>query len=123
MAMKLKLTNPFRKTFTQKQLATFRFFSKVYLFKDLTNDELDEFSPYLHLRTYQKNEAIFFRNDPSQALYIIKDGRLELTIDVKDSFETLAYVRKYTSVGNNALLERTKRHFNTIVASEEARIY
>ena len=35
-----------------------------------------EFVPYLYPRKYKKDEVVFFRDDPSQALYIVKREKL-----------------------------------------------
>lgn len=119
----MKFVNPFRKAFFREQIRIFNFFARVQLFHGLSYEEIAEFLPYLHVRSYQKNEAIFFRNDPNQALYIIKSGTVELSLDVKDDFETLAFAQKYVSIGNNALLEGRKRHYNAVAYTENCELY
>ncbi len=119
----MKFVNPFRKAFSREQIRIFNFFARVQLFHSLSYEEMAEFLPYLHVRSYQKNEAVFFRNDPNQALYIIKSGTIELSLDVKDDFETLAFAEKYVSIGNNALLEGRKRHYNAIAYTESCELY
>jgi CRP-like cAMP-binding protein len=81
------------------------------------------FIPYLHLRNYVQNEAVFFRNDPSRALYIVKTGRVMINIDVADKFEFLKFARPSESFGNNALLENTTRVYNAIVDSDYCDLY
>ena len=66
--------NPFEKTFTTRELELLNYFGKVQVFENLTDNELSLFLPYFHERVYKKNEVIFFRGDPSRALYIIKKG-------------------------------------------------
>ncbi|WP_299454433.1 cyclic nucleotide-binding domain-containing protein [uncultured Microscilla sp.] len=117
------MIKPFSKSYTKEQLELFEFLLKNKLFSELTLKELSEFLPHLYLRTYQQNEVIFFRNDPSQALYLIKTGMVALKIDVNDSFETFAHIHPTASVGNNALLNKTKRVYNAIVESESAQLY
>jgi CRP-like cAMP-binding protein len=117
------MINPFRKTYSVKEMNLFRFFSKNYLFAKLTQEEMAVFIPYLHLRNYVQNEAVFFRNDPSRALYIVKTGRVMINIDVADKFEFLKFARPSESFGNNALLENTTRVYNAIVDSDYCDLY
>jgi CRP-like cAMP-binding protein len=117
------MNNPFKKTYSIKEMNLFRFFSKNYLFEKLTQEEMAVFIPYLHLRNYVQNEAVFFRNDPSRALYIVKTGRVMINIDVADKFEFLKFARPSESFGNNALLENTTRVYNAIVDSDYCDLY
>ena len=117
------MINPFSRSYTKEQLELFEFLLKNKLFAQLTRKEMSEFLPHLYLRTYQQNEVIFFRNDPSQALYLIKMGTVALKIDVNDTFETFAHIQPTASLGNNALLGKAKRVYNAIVESETAQLY
>lgn len=119
----LFMINPFKKTYSVKELNLFRFFSKNFLFETLTKEEMAVFIPYLHLRNYAQNEAVFFRNDPSRALYIVKTGRVTINIDVADKFEFLKFAKPSESFGNNALLENTTRVYNAIVDSDYCDLY
>ena len=96
---------------------------KNHLFETLDDRELAEFIPFLHLRTYEKNEVIFFRNDPSQALYIIKDGEVSVNLDIEDGFEELARFGPADSFGDEALLENSYRVYNAVCASEKCQIF
>lgn len=117
------MINPFSRSYTNEELGLFEFLQKNKLFAQLTRKELSEFLPHLYLRNYQHNEVIFFRNDPSQALYLIKTGTIALKVDVNDSFETFAHIQANASIGNNAFIEKTKRVYNAIVESESAQLY
>lgn len=117
------MINPFKKTFSEKEQGVFRFLSKIKLFERLTNEELALFIPYLYLRSYKLDEAVFFRNDPSHALYILKEGKISLNIDVKDKFEILATLLPGTAFGDNALLENTQRIYSAVTISEKADIF
>ena len=112
----------FKKTYSEKDLKVFRFLSKNKLFDALTDEELEEFLPYLHKRQYKGNEVVFFANDPSNALYIIKNGIVSLNIDVKENMEKLAVLRSGKLFGDNAILENTKRIYTAIVISESAEL-
>ena len=113
----------FRKTYSEKDLAIFRFLSKNKLFDTLTNEELAEFIPFLHKRQYKENEVVFFAKDPSNALYIIKNGIVSLNLDVKGEFERLVVLRNGRVFGDNAVINHTRRIYTAIVNSEKAELY
>jgi CRP/FNR family transcriptional regulator, cyclic AMP receptor protein len=118
MSMKSIISKLFIKRYKKEELEVFRFFSRVKLFEKLTFKEMEEFLPYLHLRTYNEKEVVFFRNDPSQALYIIKEGVVELSLDIQNRFEPLVYPKKHINIGVNALLANQKRLYNAICQTE-----
>ena len=76
--------------------------------------------PGIHFRKYLKDEVVFFRNDPSQALYILQKGLITLNIDIKKNFETILEVKEGEAFGENSLLNNTFRIYTAIVQSEEA---
>ena len=117
------MINPFKKSYTDQENVLFSFLSKVKLFERLTYDELAHFTPYMFLRTYTQDEVVFFRNDPSQALYVVRSGSVSLNIDLGEKFEVLAVLEKGSAFGDNSLLENTRRIYSSIVISERAEIY
>ncbi len=117
------MLNPFRKSYSADELDTFRFLTKCKLFADLTHDELYLFLPYLYLREYKENEVVFFRDDPSQALYVVKSGKVSLSVDLRDKTEFLTTALQMNSFGDNALVPRSKRIYNAVVTSEIAELY
>ncbi|PSL02632.1 Crp/Fnr family transcriptional regulator [Cecembia rubra] len=116
------MINPFSRTFNVGELETFQFLSQVMLFERLKNMEMARFLTALHQRKYTRDEVVFFSGDPSQALYIVKSGRINLTIDIKDNFEIINEVNKGEAFGENTLLENVTRIYTAIVASEEAEL-
>lgn len=117
------MLNPFRKSYTSDELDVLRFLGKCKLFESLSQDELYLFLPYLYLRTYKENEVVFFRDDPSQAVYIMKSGSVALSIDMREKTEFLTTVKTMHTFGDNALVPRAKRLYNAVVTSETAEIY
>ena len=112
--------NPFKKTFTAREIKLLDYFHQVRVFESLTNSELSLFLPYFHDRVYKKDEVVFFRGDPSRALYIIKSGLISLTVDYQEDMEELTKAGPGSSVGESCLLENTKRLLNAIVHSDSA---
>ena len=115
--------NPFKKTYTARELERLEYFSQIGIFQGLTYDEISLFLPYLHERHYHKNEVIFFRGDPSLALYIIKSGLVSLTLDYQDDLEELTKVGDGDSVGESCMLPDTRRQLNAIVDSDKVEMY
>lgn len=113
----------FNKTYSEKEMTTFRFLSKNKLFDTLTNEELAEFLPVIHKREYKENEVVFFAKDPSNALYIIKNGIVSLNLDIKGDFERLIVLRNGRIFGDNVILEHSKRIYTAIVTSETAELW
>lgn len=101
----------------------FRFMNRVVLFRGFTKSELSGLQPYLNLRTYKQGEVVFFREDPAAALYLVKTGEVDLSLDVNDKLELLTTEHARGSFGDEALLPGQKRMYNAIVASESAELY
>lgn len=114
------MVNPFKRTYSESEFRIFDFLSQIYLFEKLRNSELVRFLNGIHHRKYKKDEVVFFSNDPSQAIYMVKSGRINLAIDIKESFENILQIGEGECFGENALLENTKRVYTAIVESDEA---
>ncbi|MEM6359934.1 MAG: cyclic nucleotide-binding domain-containing protein [Bacteroidota bacterium] len=117
------MINPFKKTYTLKEQNMFVFMANIKLFEALNHKHMYLFLPYMHLRQYKKDEVVFFRGDPSQALYLLKKGRVSLDIDMSDSFENLTTVGPGTALGESCLIKDAKRLLNSFVTSDEAEFY
>ena len=117
------MKNPFQQSYSPEELAVFNFLSEVKLFESLSDEEKSFFIPYLYLRKYKQDEVVFFRGDPAHALYVVKEGKVELVLDIDQNFEQLTTVQAQQSFGNNALIKDTKRIYSAIVQSSEAGLY
>jgi CRP/FNR family transcriptional regulator, cyclic AMP receptor protein len=116
------MINPFSKTYDEDQLVMFDFMQGIKFFERLKQKELARFIPAMHHRKYLRDEVVFFSKDPSQALYLIKKGEINLTIDIKDNFETIMEVNRGEAFGENSLLENAKRTYTALVISDEAEL-
>ncbi len=92
------------------------------LFKDLKVYQLALLIPHLYVRRFEKGEIIFYRGDPSMALYFIKSGKLEAYLDDALEREVLARLKEGDSVGHNMVLKKADRLFNVMVTSPEAEL-
>jgi CRP/FNR family transcriptional regulator, cyclic AMP receptor protein len=116
------MRNPFSKTYEPEDLRVFDFLQEIKFFERLRQKEMARFLPAMHQRKYVRDEVVFFSKDPSQALYLIKKGTINLTIDIKDNFETIMELGKGDAFGENSLLENSKRTYTALVVSEEAEL-
>ena len=117
------MINPFKKSYTSKELNTFRFLSRIKLFERLNYKEMSYFLPYFYLREYKINEVVFFRNDPGNALYLVKSGKVSINVDIEDEFEMLNIIKSGSAFGESALLAESKRIYTSIIYSERAELY
>ncbi|WP_375586616.1 Crp/Fnr family transcriptional regulator [Cyclobacterium xiamenense] len=114
------MMNPFKKKYSAKELKQFAFLEKARFFQDLSYEEMSRFLPAIHQRKYERDEVVFFRNDPSQALYILEKGEVTLNIDIRGSFETIIKLNEGDPFGENSMLADSKRIYTAIVSTEEA---
>lgn len=115
--------NLFKKSYDEKEINFFRYLSRMKIFEKLTYEEMALFQPYFYRREYNMNEVVFFRNDPSNALYLVKSGKISLCIDVRDDFETLLTIKAGNAFGENSLLKDGYRVYNAIVISEKSEMF
>ncbi len=113
----------FKKSYGEKDINFFRYLGRMKIFEQLTYEEMALFKPYFYLREYKMDEVVFFRNDPSNALYLVKSGKVSFSIDVKNGFETMLTLKSGNAFGENALLENGQRLYNAIVISEKSELY
>ncbi|MEY2704190.1 MAG: hypothetical protein RL407_252 [Bacteroidota bacterium] len=116
------MRNPFSKNYDPQELRMFDFMQGIKFFENLKQQELARFLPTMHERKYVRDEVVFFSKDPSQALYLIRRGTIDLTIDLRDNFETIMQLKRGEAFGENSLLENTKRTYTALVSSDEAEL-
>ena len=117
------MNNPFKKSYTEEEQKKIDYLSKIYLFDNLTQDEVAIFIPYLYERNYKENEIVFFRKDPSQALYILRSGRVQINVDVQEAIEKLVYLDPGAAFGESCLMKNKFSGDNDIVVSDEAQFF
>ncbi len=115
--------NPFKKTYSKEEKERINFLKGVQPFDLLSDDQLFIFLPYLYPRVYKKNEAVFFRKDPSQALYIVQEGSVSLNLDRDGEMEPLMNVGVSEAFGDNCFVRDSHRIYNAIVTSEDAQLF
>ena len=98
------------------------FLKSISLFEDLKTGEILRLERTLHKRHYRKGEVIFNEGEPGAALYIIKEGEVDVVINY-DSQDPISLTSLTNGMffGEIALFDETPRSA-TIVASKECEI-
>ncbi len=117
------MINPFKRTYTKSEQQFFEFLAQHKIFSELNKKELLMFLPFLYLRKYKQNEVVFFRNDPSQALYLLKTGEVTFQLDIGERFEPIARVLAPASIGNSALIHKARQVYSAVITSVESELY
>lgn len=115
--------NPFKKAYSEQEEELFSFLQKNFIFAGLSKKEMYEFLTFLYPRDYTKNEVIFFRGDPSQALYLLRKGSVSIRLDIQETFEELVLLKPTEVFGENALIEGKTRFYNAICQSESCSLF
>ena len=116
------LKNIFKKAFSIDEHQKIDTLKSFWLFDTFLNEELYLYLPYLYLRTFNKDEVIFFQNDPAQSIYLIKSGEVKIYLDVHENEEDLMHIKTNDTFGENAVFENSRRNYSAVVISDKADI-
>lgn len=91
--------------------STLELLRKVPIFSELKDRELKEFQRISHIRNYGIKETIFWEGEPGVGMYIIQNGRVQITkkCDVESGGTLLAELRDGDFFGELALLDDSPR--------------
>lgn len=87
---------------------------QVPVFDGLSNKELDEIKKLTHERTYQSGEHVFKNMAPSEGMFIIISGAVEIYLDNAGSKNVLAELTDQDFFGEIALLDEEPRSAGAI---------
>jgi CRP/FNR family transcriptional regulator/CRP/FNR family cyclic AMP-dependent transcriptional regulator len=94
------------------------FLRKVSLFSDLKEEELRQIVGVVREQHYKKNVTIFHINDPGNALFILKNGLVKITIEDQSGREIILRILYPTDFfGEMALVDGMPRSA-TVTAQE-----
>jgi len=98
------------------------FLKKVQVLSELTKEELYDLMELLVEINLKKDEVLFKEGDDGKALYIIRDGEIQVSKNIKGIKEkVLALLGPGSMVGEMALLETEKRSA-TAVANQNSKV-
>jgi|TARA_B000000437_G_scaffold44768_1_gene31484 CRP/FNR family cyclic AMP-dependent transcriptional regulator len=91
----------------------------VRLFESLDKRELDALSELTFVRTFEKDNVIIWAEDKGDALFIIADGKVKVSIVSEDGREViLSLLSKNAVFGELSLLDGRPRSANVIAIEE-----
>ncbi|HEV7126085.1 MAG TPA: Crp/Fnr family transcriptional regulator [Ktedonobacterales bacterium] len=95
------------------------YLAQVPMFADLDLQSLREVASLMHRRTFQAGEVIFHRGDPGQIMYLIRRGKVKISLTSVDGQEVaLALLGRGEYFGELALLDGQPRSADTIAIEE-----
>lgn len=98
------------------------FLKSIDIFSDLKIKEIKRLERTMHERTYKKGEVIFHEGEPGAALYILRDGEVEIIINHASSSPiSLTKLTNGMFFGEIALFDEAARSA-TVIASKESEI-
>lgn len=65
------------------------FLATVPLFKSLDSTELARFADVVREKSYPKGSVILFEDDPGDALFVVRDGRVKVVLVAEDGREVI----------------------------------
>lgn len=112
--------NPIWDNFFVKNVnnTTINFLKSINLLDGLKTNELSRLERTLHTRHYKKDEIVFKEDEPGAALYMIKEGQVDIYINYESKPILLATLESGMFFGELALFDETPRSA-TVVASKE----
>ena len=98
------------------------FLATVPLFHGLERDEIARFAELVRERSYPKGSVILFQDDPGDALYIVRTGRVKVVLIGEDGREVILGVLEPGShFGELALIDDQPRSAH-VIAMEDAQL-
>ncbi|MDC4203983.1 MAG: Crp/Fnr family transcriptional regulator [Candidatus Manganitrophus sp.] len=92
----------------------------VPFFQDLSAEELAKLAPLLREASYRKNEVLFRTNDPGNTLFILRSGRVKVTLTDRHGREVILRVLQPGEIfGEMAVLDGYPRSA-TVTALEKS---
>src|SRR6266581_4013259 len=86
------------------------YLKQVPLFADLADEDIRALMTIARKRTFRSGEVIFHRDDPGQVLYVIKEGKVKISLFSPDGQEiSLTVFGKGDYFGEFALLDGLPR--------------
>lgn len=96
---------------------------RVALFEDLSAEQLERLAPLLKEGTYRKNEVLFRANDPGTTLFILRSGRVKVTLADRQKKEVILRLLHGGEIfGEMALLDGYPRSA-TVTSLERSNVF
>jgi CRP-like cAMP-binding protein len=97
---------------------------KQILFSDLTDAELGLIARKIVVENYHKGQAIFKEGEPTQGIYLLKSGKVEISKNTPDGWkQTLAILSENHIFGELSVIEDKPAHGADATAIENTEVY
>ena len=94
----------------------FDILKQIYLFANLSEDELEKIMSVTEIKTFKQDEVLFREGDAADALYIIADGRVRMSKQVANiGEEALSILQPGEFFGEMGLLDDSPRSADAII--------
>ena len=90
----------------------------VELFQGISEAEAQKVASLCAERKYRKGAAIFSKGDPSNALFIIKSGKVRILSLSDKGTETIVHILKEGAIFGELLLSEEKRAFTAVAGTD-----
>src|SRR5437667_2276692 len=99
------------------------YLKQIHIFNSLSEDEISTLAALTRKRPFRSGEVIFHREDPGQVLYVIKEGKVKISLISPDGQEiSLVVFGKGECFGEFAILDGLPRSADAI-ALEKVECY
>lgn len=96
----------------KKQIELLR---KIAIFADLADDDLGKLIELSEKRKYPRNSIILYRGDEGRAVYLIRKGKVKITLNNEDGKEIiLNTLTKGNYFGEMSIFDKRKRSANVV---------
>lgn len=100
-------------------MTTADFLATVPLFKSLDAGELTRFAELVREKSYPKGSVILFEDDPGDALFLVRDGRVKVVLVAEDGREViLGILGVGAHFGELSLIDNQPRSAHVIAMEE-----
>lgn len=94
----------------------FDILKQIYLFENLSEDEIEKVMSVTEIQSYKQDEVLFREGSPSDALYIIAQGRVRMSKQVAYiGEEALSILEPGEFFGEMGLLDDSPRSADAII--------
>jgi len=78
---------------------------------NLSEDSIEEITYYLKQEDFEKDKIIFRAGDPVEKIYFITNGRINISVNYKDTEIPLDVLNRGCSIGSNGVVGQFNYNF------------
>ncbi len=95
-----------------------KFLSSVSLFESLTRSERKNLRQYIYVRNFKAGEQVFKKGYPNVICYIVKEGELNVYLDIEDKSHILNTLYPFDFFGEIGLFLEEERTASAVVVKD-----